>query len=636
MKPHEKKILKFLFILFLIAGSFGWQGHVNSATLAGQLKGRIVLAVESHGEAYYIYPVDLKRYYLGRPTDAFNVMRSLGLGISNSDLDKIPKNTDNWSINLGTSGNKSLISKVSGRILLQVQSHGEAWYINPLNNKRYYLGRPTDAFNIMRSLGLGITTANLLTIPQGSLGGSTSTPVTPVSATIVLLSPNGGESWIGGSTYNITWSSSSTSVSKINLFYSIDHWVSSPRVIVLGEANDGSYSWTVPSISSSTVKIMVEGADNVGGVLASDVSDADFTISVTSAGTPIYPLVNPQEMKILAVRVTSANPSSSLPTTEEISNALFGSSNYSVKNFYNRNSYGQISVSGEVLDATLDLALPAMSSGFTYVQSLSALDEKIDFSKYNHYNILFIVMEQGVNGQGSLKTGYPFESGEGLVNILPAVVTTDCIKNFVSSNTLIHELGHGLGLKHAGAWFSTSSSCGNIPLSSPSDNLCISTYGGGTVMGSLDEPEDLYIYQRKKLAGAQGLSKTIAVTSGTYSLGYFTRVLGASEYEELNVPATNGVYSVEFRPNMDIGTEKQNAVVINFIPNSDSFFSNAYPGDLIYGLAPESLLVAPRSNALTQVAPSSSGIFTDNLRNIKLEVLEIDNNHAKVQVSAVY
>jgi hypothetical protein len=32
----------------------------------------------------------LELYYLGRPADAFNVMRSLGLGISNSDLSKIP------------------------------------------------------------------------------------------------------------------------------------------------------------------------------------------------------------------------------------------------------------------------------------------------------------------------------------------------------------------------------------------------------------------------------------------------------------------------------------------------------------------------------------------------------------------
>ena len=36
-----------------------------------------------------------------------------------------------------------------------------AYYVNPLNLKMYYLGRPADAFSVMRSLGLGITNANL-------------------------------------------------------------------------------------------------------------------------------------------------------------------------------------------------------------------------------------------------------------------------------------------------------------------------------------------------------------------------------------------------------------------------------------------------------------------------------------------
>lgn len=41
-----------------------------------------------------------------------------------------------------------------GRMLLQVQAHGEAWYINPADNKRYFLGKPAEAFKAMSSLGL--------------------------------------------------------------------------------------------------------------------------------------------------------------------------------------------------------------------------------------------------------------------------------------------------------------------------------------------------------------------------------------------------------------------------------------------------------------------------------------------------
>jgi len=53
----------------------------------------------------------------------------------------------------------SLARRLSGRILLQVQANGEAWYVNPVNTQRYYLGKPAQAFNIMSSLSLGITRA---------------------------------------------------------------------------------------------------------------------------------------------------------------------------------------------------------------------------------------------------------------------------------------------------------------------------------------------------------------------------------------------------------------------------------------------------------------------------------------------
>ncbi|MFH1564833.1 MAG: hypothetical protein ABIC82_03210 [bacterium] len=62
---------------------------------------------------------------------------------------------------------ESMDVKLKGRILLQVEENGEAWYVNSANLKRYYLGRPDDAFNIMRSLGLGIANSNLQKIVIG-------------------------------------------------------------------------------------------------------------------------------------------------------------------------------------------------------------------------------------------------------------------------------------------------------------------------------------------------------------------------------------------------------------------------------------------------------------------------------------
>lgn len=131
----------------------------QAQSLAQQLSGKILLQVEAHGEAWYVYPDNNERYYLGRPSDAFELMRNLGLGISNANLELIPESSSS------SRGNTSLRSQLSGKILLQVEANGEAWYVYPENQKRYYLGRPDDAFRIMRELGLGISDENLLGIP---------------------------------------------------------------------------------------------------------------------------------------------------------------------------------------------------------------------------------------------------------------------------------------------------------------------------------------------------------------------------------------------------------------------------------------------------------------------------------------
>lgn len=119
---------------------------VNAQTITERLSGKILLSVQENGEAWYLNPDNMRRYYLGRPHDAFRIMRELSLGITNNDFDKIQNNVP---------------SRFSGKILLKVEDNGRAYYINPDNMKMYYLGRPQDAFNVMRELGLGITKENL-------------------------------------------------------------------------------------------------------------------------------------------------------------------------------------------------------------------------------------------------------------------------------------------------------------------------------------------------------------------------------------------------------------------------------------------------------------------------------------------
>jgi len=175
--------------------------NIKNKAMHQRLRGKIMLKVEDAGKAYYIHPSTQEMHYLGRPDDAFSVMREQGVGINNINLEKIPVGLDNligpdsdsdglsdlFEDAIGTdknnkdtdgdgyndkdelSGNynpngsgklnldNSFTQSQNGKIFLQIERNGEAWYINPNDGKRYFLGRPADAFNVMRNLGLGIS-----------------------------------------------------------------------------------------------------------------------------------------------------------------------------------------------------------------------------------------------------------------------------------------------------------------------------------------------------------------------------------------------------------------------------------------------------------------------------------------------
>lgn len=160
-----------IYILILLGLFFCIPLPSLATSLIDRIEGRIVLQTQEHGEAWYINPINHYRYYLGRPDDAFAIMQNLGTGITNANLELIPTETQNWSADM------SILNYVRGHILLQVEAHGEAWYVSPYTGKRYYLGRPDDAFQIMTEHGLGITNADLEQIPIGIPGESIPTSV---------------------------------------------------------------------------------------------------------------------------------------------------------------------------------------------------------------------------------------------------------------------------------------------------------------------------------------------------------------------------------------------------------------------------------------------------------------------------
>ncbi len=158
MVMHYSRYTAAIFLVTLIIFGSSIQ-TARTATVAERTAGRILLQVERNGEAWYVYPKTLTRFYLGRPKDAFDVMRFQGLGITNANLAKIPV------AGSSDSGDQALRDRLAGYILLQVERNGEAWYVYPVTKQRYFLGYPEDAWNLMRNLGLGISNSDLAQIP---------------------------------------------------------------------------------------------------------------------------------------------------------------------------------------------------------------------------------------------------------------------------------------------------------------------------------------------------------------------------------------------------------------------------------------------------------------------------------------
>jgi len=180
--------------------------------LTNRLKGYILLQVQASGEAWYLEPLSGEKYYLKDGPTAFEILRKFGLGITNTDLNKIPvgiekrfsdtdtdadglsdtleesldtdpKNPDSDSdgykdgIEIQNNYNPTktgmmtidtnLANRLKGKIVLQVQSLGQAWYINPQDGKRYYLKDGPAAYQIMKFLSLGISNNDLRKIAVG-------------------------------------------------------------------------------------------------------------------------------------------------------------------------------------------------------------------------------------------------------------------------------------------------------------------------------------------------------------------------------------------------------------------------------------------------------------------------------------
>jgi hypothetical protein len=101
--------------------------------------------------------------------------------------------------------------------------------------------------------------------------------------TVTVTTPNGGESWVGGTGHQIAWTATdNVGVANVDIFYrdAADH---SWEPLALSVANTGTFQWFVQNTPTLQARVKVLARDAAGNSKA-DSSNANFTIQQTPGG----------------------------------------------------------------------------------------------------------------------------------------------------------------------------------------------------------------------------------------------------------------------------------------------------------------------------------------------------------------
>ena len=149
--------------------------------------------------------------------------------------------------------------------------------------------------------------------PLGVIGGGTTSDsvqlrVTSAAGPFVVTSPNTALTWAGGSTQAVTWSVAGTtangvSCASVNLRLSTDGGYTYPTALALGVPNSGTATITMPNVSTTQARVLVEAADNY----FFDISNANFTISSPTVCPP------PTALAVSSITNTGARVSFTAP-----------------------------------------------------------------------------------------------------------------------------------------------------------------------------------------------------------------------------------------------------------------------------------------------------------------------------------
>lgn len=160
---------KFIILCSVVFGIFLYATDSQAVTVssgpnANEIKARyagsfLVIDNNFSKQYWYVHPDSQEKYLVKNGVFLSQLLPVVGVGISNNDLEKIAKNSQDENVDY------ELSYKMRGQILLQVEKDGQAWYVNPIDLYRYPIANGNDGFDAIVKLALDIDYVKLNAIP---------------------------------------------------------------------------------------------------------------------------------------------------------------------------------------------------------------------------------------------------------------------------------------------------------------------------------------------------------------------------------------------------------------------------------------------------------------------------------------
>lgn len=221
-----------------------------------------------------------------------------------------------------TSGSQRDAISVGATSLTVTLGVGEAFIISDPETGAHAI--ENDAFqatcNVLpdRSNQLTLNGPITATLTPGDSVCSTSNASHNTTPIVTLGQPNGGEQYKAGDTVQVLWQNANSSPASVRLSLSADGgqaW----SLVADNLINNGFYSWTVPTVvTTSHARLHLAGVDQ-GRVVSLDVSDADFSIEGTAPPqTPPASTAEPYDPELETAQADSIDANQALSAANAV------------------------------------------------------------------------------------------------------------------------------------------------------------------------------------------------------------------------------------------------------------------------------------------------------------------------------